>query len=89
MIIYHFCEIYLSSKDFLEYYKWYYITKNDYFISMEVYNRIVDYITTLNLHLSQKIIASHDLISELKIIKKKFKYNFLKYKSYTIFEYNI
>jgi hypothetical protein len=56
---------------------------------MKVYNRIADYMMILNLCSSQEIITPHDLISELKIIKKEFKYNFSEYEFYIISEYNI
>ena len=43
----------------------------------------------LNLYLSQEIIISHNLIPELKIIKKGFKCNFPGYESCITSEYNI
>ena len=84
MIIYHFYEIYISSKDSLWYYKNNHIAKKDHYISMKIQHKIAEYMTIFNLYQSQKIRISDNQISELKIIKKEFKCNFPKYDIYAI-----
>ena len=89
IILYRFCEIYISSIDFFRYYKLNHMIKKTHSISMKVHYKIDEYMTHLNLYTFNEIICFNQLITELKIIEKEFIYNFIKYEIYKMISKNM
>lgn len=89
IVIYHLYEIYIPSKDPLQHYEQNHTSKKDHPIAMEVHRKIAEYMTTLDLCESHRIIFPRELIPQLKIIKNGWICNFPECDQYSISENDI